>query len=433
MEFWLAITIGLVILFSFLLGGLWIGVALTATGVIGLYLFTSISVENVIGNTIWNVNNKFELVALPLFILMGELLSKGGAIEDLFAGLSSWTTRLPGKLIHANILSCSFFAAVSGSSAATTATVGRITLPEFKKRGYDFGLSIGSLAGAGTLGFLIPPSVIMIVYGALAGQSIGQLFIAGVLPGIMLSFMFMAYIAARGIINPAITPTIDVFSWRDRAKSLLLIAPTVALIVAVLGSIYLGWATATESAAIGVFGAVVIGLTRRSLNWANFKTCMYSAIYTTCMCMLIVTGASLFALFLTFMEIPNKVAQVVVASGIPTYAILALLAVFYVILGCLLDGFSMLVTTLPVTYPLVINVMGYDPIWFGIVLVVLIEIAQITPPVGFNLFIIQDLAKIEITEVAKHALPFFFLMLVALVILTAWPNIPLWLPQQMIR
>lgn len=433
MEIWLAIIVGFAILFSLLLGGIWIGVALTATGIIGLHLFTGLSVENIVGTVIWNVNNKFELVALPLFIFMGELLSKGGAIEDLFTGLSSWTTRLPGKLLHANILSCSFFAAVSGSSAATTATVGRITLPEFRKRNYDFALSIGSLAGAGTLGFLIPPSVIMIVYGALTAQSIGQLFIAGVLPGIMVSFMFMGYIAVRGIMNPGITPAIDVFSWHDRARSFVLIAPTVALIIAVLGSIYLGWATATESAAIGVFGAVVIGLARRSLTWTSFKTCMYSAVNTTCMCMLIITGASLLSVFMTFMEIPTKVAEAVVGSGISTYGILALLAVFYVFLGCLLDGFSMLVTTLPVTYPLVVHIMGYDPIWFGIVLVVLIEIAQITPPVGFNLFIIQDLAKIEIIEVAKYAFPFFLLLLVALVILTAWPGIPLWLPQQMIR
>jgi len=433
MNVWLILTISMVILFTLLLSGVWIGIALIATGFIGLILFTNLSVSSIAGNAIWNTNNKPELVALPLYILMGDILSKGGAIEDLFRGLSSWTNRLPGKLLHANVLSCSFFAAVCGSSAATTATVGRITLPEFKKRNYDLGLSVGSLAGAGTLGFLIPPSIIMIVYGSLTGNSIGQLFIAGILPGIMLALIFMQYIAIRGILDPGITPGKEVFTWSDRRRSIVLLLPTILLILAVLGSIYLGWATATESSAIGVLGAIVIGLTRRSLSWSALKQCLYSTTYTTCMVILILTGASLLSVFMTFMSIPNEIAKAVANSGISTWGLLALLGVFYVFLGCLLDGFSMLVTTLPVTYPLVVNVMGFDPIWFGIMLVVLIEIAQITPPVAFNLFIIQELAQIDLGRAARYALPFFFLMLISLVILTVFPEITLWLPQHMIR
>lgn len=331
-----------------------------------------------------------------------------------------------------NIVSCTLFAAVSGSSAATTATVGRITLAEFDKLGYDRNLSMGSLAGAGTLGFLIPPSLIMIVYAILAEVSIGKMFIAGILPGLLLSGVYSAYIIYRGIKNPEIAPSSkESYSWKERILGLKDLAPTLLLILMVLGSIYGGYATPTEAAALGVFGALIFALINRQMNIKIFFECLKGAVKTNAMIMLIVVGAGFLSRTMGFLGIPAAITQTINQMNLSPYMLMILLGGVYIVLGCLLDGFSIVVMTLPIALPM-ITAAGFDPIWFGIYLILMVEVSQITPPVGFNLFVIQGLTGEPIIKIARHALPFFFLMLLTTAILTIFPEIALYLPKLMI-
>lgn len=397
-----------------------------------MLIFSPLPAGNNMASSLWATVEKWEYVALPLFIFMGEILYRSGISEKLFKSLVPWLYRLPGGLLLMNIVSCTLFAAVSGSSAATTATVGRITLAEFDKLGYDRRLAMGSLAGAGTLGFLIPPSLIMIVYAILAEVSIGKMFMAGVFPGLLLSGIYSIYIIYRGIRNPAIAPkTQESYSWKERLVGLKDLAPTVILILMVLGSIYGGVATITEAAALGVLGATVFAFLNRQMNLKILFECLVGAVKTNAMIMMIVVGAGFLSRAMGFLGIPAAITRTITEMGLSPYMLMLLLGGFYIILGCLLDGFSIVVMTLPIALPMV-TAAGFDPIWFGIYLILMVEVSQITPPVGFNLFVIQGLTGEPIVKIARYALPFFFLMLLATAILTIFPDIALFLPNLML-
>jgi len=420
------------ILFLSLACGIWVGFALFIVGFLGMVLFSPLPPGPNMGSSLWATVEKWEYVALPLFILMGEILFRSGISEKLFKALVPWLYRLPGGLLLMNIVSCTLFAAVSGSSAATTATVGRITLAEFDKLGYDKSLAMGSLAGAGTLGFLIPPSLIMIVYAILAEVSIGKMFMAGILPGLLLAGIYSAYIIYRGIRNPEIAPqSQESYSWKERMVGLKDLAPTLILILMVLGSIYGGVATPTEAAAIGVFGATAFASINRRMTFKIMFECLVGAVKTNAMIMLIVVGAGFLSRVMGYLGIPAAITTAITGMGLSPYLLMIILGAFYILLGCLLDGFSIVVMTLPIALPMIVAA-GFDPIWFGIYLILMVEVSQITPPVGFNLFVIQGLTGEPIMKIAGYALPFFFLMLLTTAILTIFPEIALYLPQLMV-
>ncbi len=421
------------LLFFLLACGVWVGFALFMVGFAGLTLFGSLPAGYNMASSVWATVGKWEYVALPMFILMGEILYRSGISEKLFKALVPWLYRLPGGLLLMNIISCTLFAAVSGSSAATTATVGRITLAELDKLGYDRKIAMGSLAGAGTLGFLIPPSLIMIVYAIMAEVSIGKMFMAGILPGLLLASVYASYIIYRGIRNPEIAPRLqESYSWAERFSSIKDLVPTFLLIVLVLGSIYAGVATPTEAAALGVFGATLFAFINRQMNGKILFTCLKSAVKTNCMIMLIVMGAGFLSRVMGFLGIPAALTQAILEMHLSPYLLMLLLGGVYILLGCLLDGFSIVLMTLPIALPMV-TAAGFDPIWFGIYLILMVEVSQITPPVGFNLFVIQGLTDEPVTRIARYALPFFFLMLLTTVILTVFPEIALFLPHLMSR
>ncbi|MCX7817212.1 MAG: TRAP transporter large permease subunit [Syntrophales bacterium] len=424
-----ATILGLLILFMG--GSVWIGISLFIVGLCSLFFFTDVSYGSILANICWNNTSGSTMMSLPFFIWMGEILYRSRLSENLFRGLAPWMDFLPGRLLHVNVLACTFFAAVSGSSAATTATVGRITLPELQKRGYDYSLSVGSLAGAGTLGFMIPPSMVMLVYGIIGDVSIGKLFIAGLMPGLMISFLFMLYIFFRCLINPQLAPIeSEHFTWNDRVRALPDIAPVLVLILFVLGSIYMGWTTPTEAGAVGVAGSILFAYLTRSLSWDVFKSSLIHSIRTTCMIMLIVIGAAYLSTALGFLGITRSVTQFVLSLDLSPYMLIFILTIFYVILGCFIDGFSMIVMTAPLVIP-IIEAINFSTLWFGIYLVLMIELAQITPPVGFNLFVISGLNNDDIFHIARITLPFFLILLFATALLTAFPQIALYLPSLM--
>ncbi|MCL0103805.1 TRAP transporter large permease subunit [Dehalococcoidia bacterium] len=433
--FWILAVIG-GLLFLLLGGGVWIAIALALTGTVSLLIFTDVPAGILLATAAWTTNNSWVLSALPLFILMGELLQQTRVSEQLFTALAPWVNRLPGRLLHVNVLACTIFAAVSGSSAVTTATVGKVTLPEFARLNYDRSLTLGSLAASGTLGFLIPPSMMMIVYGVLAEVSIGKLFLAGVLPGLLIAGLFMSYIIIiRELFRAGKTSssgTIEYrYSWKERITSLPQILPVIFLIFMILGSIYMGWATPTEAAALGVVGAMLIAIVSRTLSWRTFTRSLMGTVRTTCMVCFIVTGAAFLSVVAGFLGIPTQLAEIVAGWGLSPYMLLVVLGLFYVVLGAFFDGFSMIIMTIPITLPMAIAA-GFDPLWFGIFLVLMVGLAQITPPVGFNLFVVQGLTRHEIGYIAKAAFPFFLLKVLAGVIFTAFPQIVMWLPGIMI-
>lgn len=414
----------------FLGSTVWVGISLFLVGIVGIVFFTNSPPLTILNNILWNETNSATMLALPLFILMGEILFKSKISENLFKGLSPWLSFLPGRLIHVNIVASSLFAAVSGSSAATTATVGKITLPELEKRNYSRSLTIGSLAGAGTLGFLIPPSMMMIVYGIMADVSIGKLFIAGVLPGIILATLLSGYIIIRCLINPDLARNEEKYTWSERFRTLPLILPVIVLIILVLGSIYTGWATPTEAASVGVLGAFIFALLSRSLNKKVFMDILLGTVKTSTMIMLIIMGATYLSVAVGYLGIPNKLTEFIASLGLSSFTLIVILTIMYIILGCLLDGFSMIVMSLPLALPLIIAA-GFDPLWFGIYLVLLIEVAQLTPPVGFNLFVINGIVKEDIMKIALYAIPSFLIILGLVVLITLYPEIVLWIPSKM--
>jgi len=418
----------LLVLIALLAGSVWVGVSLIIVAIFSFEFFTSSPSLTVLTNILWNSTHSSTMFALPLFVFMGEILFRSKISENLFKGLSPWIDFLPGGLIHINIVASALFAAVSGSSAATTATVGKITLPELFKRNFDRKLVIGSLAGAGTLGFLIPPSMMMLVYGIVSGVSIGKLFIAGILPGILLASLLILYNIVRCIINPDLAPkSNEKYTWNDRLRTIPQLAPVVLLIVMVLGSIYTGFATPTEAAAVGVFGALLFALLTNSLDFNVFSEAIMGSIKTSTMIMLIVCGATYFSVAIGYLGIPGQLTALIGSLGLSKYVLIFILSIMYLFLGFLLDGFSMIVMSLPLALPLIL-LAGFDPLWFGIYLIIMIELAQITPPVGFNLFVINGLVEDDIFTIAKSALPAFFIILFVVVLITAFPQIVLFLP-----
>lgn len=411
--------------------GVWVAIALIICGLIGLLIFTDAPAGIIFATKAWDASTNWALTALPLFIWMGEILYRTSLAQDMFNGLSPWVRHLPGRLVHVNVLGCGIFAAVSGSSAATAATIGKISLPELKKRGYDDGIAIGSLAGAGTLGLLIPPSIVMIVYGVAAQVSLMKLFIAGVIPGIMLMALFSSYIGIWSLLNPKkVPPKEAAVPFIDMLKRLRLLLPVVVLIVGVIGSIYSGIATATEAATVGVVGALLIAAFGKSLNWASFVDSLMGATRTSCMIAFILLGAAYLTSAMTFTGLPANVTQWIASLGLSQYGLIAALTVLFIILGAFLDGISIVVLTTAVLMP-TIAAAQIDPIWFGVYLILVVEMAQITPPVGFNLFVIQGITGRNLFELVRMAFPFFLLLVLATVLITAFPSIVTYLPQAM--
>jgi tripartite ATP-independent transporter DctM subunit len=362
---------------------------------------------------------------------MGEILFRTRLSQDMFRGLAPWMQALPGRLLHVNVAGCAIFAAVSGSSAATCATIGKMSLPELARRGYPDGIAVGSLAGAGTLGLLIPPSIIMIVYGVAAEVSIAQLFVAGVLPGILLALLFSGYLVVWAWRNPSLVPPADArLSLGAKLRESRHLIPVVLLILAVLGSIYSGIATATEAAAVGVLGSLIISAAQGSLNWQTFRDSLLGGTRLYCMIALILAGAAFLTLAMGYIGLPRHLAEWIASLGLTQWQLLLALMMFFIVLGCFLDGISMVVLTIGVLMP-TIQKAGIDPLWFGIYVVLVVEMAQITPPVGFNLFVLQGMTKREIGWIAKVTLPFFFLMIAALALIWLFPQTVTFLPQQM--
>ena len=425
------LTLTIIFLFTlfFLLGtGVWIGLALMGVAYVGLELFTSRPAGDAMITTIWTTASSWSLTALPLFIWMGEILYRTRLSEDLFKGVAPWMNNLPGRLLHTNIVGCTFFAAVSGSSAATLTTVGKMTIPELRKRNYPEKMTIGTLAGSSTLGLMIPPSLTLIVYGVTINESVVQLFMAGILPGLVLALLFMSYVAVWATFFKKSMPDRDPeISFLDKLKSSKFLIPIFSLIVFVIGSMYMGWATPTEAAAFGVIGGLVLAAVQGSLSWQTFLDSLIGATKTSCMIAFILMGGAFLTLSMGFTGLPRHIAEWIAGLGLSNVELLISLMIFYIVLGCFLDGISSIVLTMAVVEPMIRNA-GIDVIWFGIFLTVLVEMAQITPPVGFNLFVLQGMTKHDMVFLAKSALPMFLMMVVMAFIMIAYPELATYLP-----
>ena len=421
------------VLLFFLGSGIWVALSMIGVSAIGMMLFTSRPVGDAMATTIWGTSSSWTLTALPLFVWMGEILFRTRLSENLFKGLSPWMQKLPGGLIHVNVVGCALFAAISGSSAATVATVGKMSIPELRKRNYPEKILLGSLAGSGTLGLLIPPSIILIIYGVAVQESIAKLFIAGILPGIMIALIFMSYVIFWSLINkkqmPKIVEEYSIFEKIKRSKQLL---PVIILISAVIGSIYTGIATATEAASLGVVGALILSYFQKSLTLETFKTSLLGATKTSCMIAFILAGSTFLSLAMGFTGLPRNLAMWIQNMDLSPYVLIFVLMIFYIILGMFLDGISAVVLTMAIIEPM-IRQAGFDMIWFGIFLVIVVEMAQITPPVGFNLFVLQSMANKDMGYIARSAFPLFLLMILAVILVVIFPEIALWLPEQMIK
>jgi C4-dicarboxylate transporter, DctM subunit len=419
-------------LFVLLFAGLWIAYSLMIVALVALIFFSEPSTLGpIMATAAWGESAKWTVTSLPLFIWMGEILFRTRLSEDMFHGLAPWLARIPGRLLHVNVLGCGIFAAVSGSSTATCATIGKISLAELDSRGYPRSLSVGSLAASGTLGLMIPPSIIMIVYGGAADVSIARLFVAGILPGLLLIALFSGYIIAYSLLYPSAIPDDKGprVSLRQRLYAGRRMIPIILLIVFVVGSIYSGVATPTEAAALGVFGALALSLAFGSLNWRSFKESLVGATMTSCMVAFIMTAAAFLSVAMGFAGIPRAMAGALTAMQLQPYTFLIGLTVIFLILGCFLDGVSIVLLTAAVILPSV-RAFDFDLVWFGIYLVIVVEIAMITPPVGFNLFVIQALTKQDLFTIARAALPFFFLLVISIVIIAIYPQIVTYLPSR---
>jgi len=420
----------LIFLTILLAGGVWIAVALLATGYVGMqFIGGGIPAGPVLATTIWGNSNSWTLAALPLFIWMGEILFRTKLSEEMFRGLAPWLNRIPGRLMHVNVLACGIFGSVSGSSAATCATVAKIALPELKKRGYDEMVSLGSLAGAGTLGILIPPSITMVVYAVAANVSIIQIFLAGFLPGLLVMVLYSGYIAGWSLLHPEKTPPAEpAMSFREKLHESKQLIPLTLLIVLVFLSLMLGWATATECAAWGVMGSLAIAWWHSALSWDAFWASVMGTVRVNCMIMLILAGASYMSTSMAYTGIPAALASWVDSFHLSPYALISALTVMYIVLGTALDGISMIVLTTAIVIPM-IKQAGFDLVWFGIFVVLVVEMAEVSPPVGFNLFVLQTMSGHDSNTVARASLPFFFLLVVAVAIITVFPDIVMVLPR----
>ena len=426
------LTIFFICLLLFLLGsGVWVALSMIAVSAIGMLLFTTRPVGDAMATTIWGTSSSWTLTALPLFVWMGEILFRTKLSENLFKGLTPWLSKLPGGLIHVNVVGCALFAAISGSSAATVATVGKMSIPELRKRKYPEKLLLGSLAGSGTLGLLIPPSIILIIYGVTIEDSIAKLFMAGILPGIMLALMFMLYVIFWSILNKKLMPkSTKNFSFLEKVKRSKQLLPVIFLITAVIGSIYTGIATATEAASLGVVGALILSFFQGTLSKKTFNLSLLGATKTSCMIAFIIAGSTFLSLAMGFTGLPRNLAIWIDGMNLSPYTLLFVLTIFYIILGMFLDGISAVVLTMAIIEPM-IRQAGFDMIWFGIYLVIVVEMAQITPPVGFNLFVLQSMANKDMGFIARSAFPLFLIMILAVIIVIIFPEIALWLPNKM--
>jgi C4-dicarboxylate transporter DctM subunit len=426
------LTIFFISLLLFLLGsGIWVALSMIAVSAIGMMLFTTRPVGDAMATTIWGTSSSWTLTALPLFVWMGEILFRTKLSENLFKGLSPWLSKLPGGLVHVNVVGCALFAAISGSSAATVATVGKMSIPELRKRKYPEKLLLGSLAGSGTLGLLIPPSIILIIYGVTIEDSIAKLFMAGIFPGIMIALMFMLYVIFWSILNKKLMPkSIESFSFLEKVQGSKQLLPVILLITSVIGSIYTGIATATEAASLGVVGALILSFFQGTLNKSTFKLSLLGATKTSCMIAFILAGSTFLSLAMGFTGLPRNLAIWIDGMNLSPYTLLFVLTIFYIILGMFLDGISAVVLTMAIIEPM-IRQAGFDMIWFGIYLVIVVEMAQITPPVGFNLFVLQGMANKDMGFIARSAFPLFLLMILAVIIVVIFPEIALWLPNKM--
>ena len=425
------IAIFLFVLFLLLGTGVWVGLALLGVAWVGMELFTMRPAGDAMMTQIWSSASSWSLTALPLFIWMGEILFRTRLSEDMFKGLSPWMAKLPGGLLHTNIVGCTVFAAVSGSSAATLTTVGKMSIPELRRRNYPEPLVIGTLAGAATLGLMIPPSLTLIVYGVTINESITRLFIAGIVPGLVLAVLFMAYIVVIARVSKGYTPDVEpAMSFRQRLANSRFLIPVLLLIALVIGSMYLGFATATEAAAFGVLGALALAVAQRSLTLSSFIESLMGAMRTSAMIALILSGASFLSLSMGFTGLPVALAQWIGSMGLSKFELLMALLVFYIIIGCFLDGISSVVLTIAVVEPMIRQV-GIDIIWFGIFIVVVVEMAQITPPIGFNLFVLQGMTGHQMNFIARAAFPMFLIMVLMVFILIAFPGLATWLPAHM--
>ncbi len=421
------------VLLFFLGSGIWVAISMIGVSTIGMMLFTSRPVGDAMATTIWGTSSSWTLTALPLFVWMGEILFRTKLSENLFAGLSPWMQKLPGGLIHVNVVGCALFAAISGSSAATVATVGKMSIPELRKRKYPEKILLGSLAGSGTLGLLIPPSIILIIYGVTVQESIAKLFIAGIIPGIMIALIFMSYVIIWSLINKKSMPKyVENFSFFEKIKKSKQLLPVIILISAVIGSIYTGVATATEAASLGVVGALILSYFQKSLTIETFKQSLLGATKTSCMIAFILAGSTFLSLAMGFTGLPRNLAIWIQNMELSPYVLIFVLMIFYIILGMFLDGISAVVLTMAIIEPM-IRQAGFDMIWFGIFLVIVVEMAQITPPVGFNLFVLQGMANKDIGFIARSAFPLFMLMILAVILVVIFPEIALWMPQQMVQ
>ena len=431
-EIFLTIFFISVLLF-FLGSGIWVALSMIGVSAIGMMLFTSRPVGDAMATTIWGTASSWTLTALPLFVWMGEILFRTKLSENLFKGLSPWMQKLPGGLIHVNVVGCALFAAISGSSAATVATVGKMSIPELRKRNYPEKILLGSLAGSGTLGLLIPPSIILIIYGVAVQESIAKLFIAGIIPGIMIALIFMSYVIIWSLINKKEMPKIlEEYSFLEKIKRSKQLLPVILLISAVIGSIYTGVATATEAASLGVVGALILSYFQKSLTLETFKSSLLGATKTSCMIAFILAGSTFLSLAMGFTGLPRNLAIWIQGMELSPYFLILVLMIFYIILGMFLDGISAVVLTMAIIEPM-IRQAGFDMIWFGIFLVIVVEMAQITPPVGFNLFVLQGMANKDMGYIARSAFPLFLLMVLAVVLVVIFPEIALWMPEQMVK
>jgi len=423
------IALFLFVLFLMLGTGVWVALSLIGVAWVGMELFTTRPVGDAMLTTVWSASSSWTLTALPLFIWMGEILYRTRLSEDMFRGLSPWMAGLPGGLVHTNIVGCTVFAAVSGSSAATLTTVGKMSIPELRKRDYPERMIIGTLAGAATLGLMIPPSLTLIVYGVTINESITQLFLAGIVPGIVLAGMFMAYVAITSRVSSSWNPTPEPrMPFLTKLRNSRFLVPVLCLILTVIGSMYLGFATATEAAAIGVIGGLCLAAAQGSLTWKTFIESLLGATRTSAMIALILAGAAFLSLSMGFTGLPRGLADLIAQWNLSRFELLLVLLVFYIVLGMFLDGISSVVLTMAVVEPMIRDA-GIDLIWFGIFIVVVVEMAQITPPIGFNLFVLQGMTRHEMNFIARAAFPMFLIMVAMVFVLIAVPDLATWLPQ----
>jgi len=426
-----AIALFLIVLFFLLGTGVWVGLALMGVAWVGMELFTTRPVGDTMITTIWASSSSWTLTALPLFVWMGEILYRTRLSQDMFKGLSPWLAKLPGGLVHTNIVGCTVFAAVSGSSAATLTTVGKMSIPELRARNYPEKMIIGTLAGAATLGLMIPPSLALIVYGVTVNESITKLFFAGVMPGLLLALMFMGYVAITSLMSKDWNPEVETdMTFAEKLRNSRFLLPVFALISVVIGSMYLGFATATEAAAIGVIGSLTLALFQGSLDWHSFRESLMGAMRTSAMIALILAGAAFLKLSMGFTGLPRALADGIAAMELSRFELLMALLVFYIVLGMFLDGISSVVLTMAVVEPMVRGA-GIDLIWFGIFVVVVVEMAQITPPIGFNLFVLQGMTNHEMGYITKAALPMFAIMVFMVFVLIWFPEVATWLPENL--